>query len=179
MPTAGGMLGSIFGGGKGGGAKGNVFGNTQTGLAGRWMDVTLHTQNNPSLMSGDQAVPPPGKFGTPLKLVAPQDSKPEPATPVYSPNEMPTEMPKGKIYLYWGCSAEVRKGQPLVLDMSKMNRTDMAKFFQTRGATTPVPSARPGRPVWPNPTDDRMIPAGARWLASTPLPARVYRRACA
>ena len=40
-------LGSLFGGG---GAKNN-FGNTQTGSAGRWVDVTLSTRANPSLGS--------------------------------------------------------------------------------------------------------------------------------
>lgn len=163
MPTGGvsGMVGSLFGGGAAK-AKGNIFGNTQTGSAGRWMDVTLLTHKNPELMSGQQAAPVAGKFGGPLKLAAPQDVKAEPspveettpATPHY-------DMPKGKMYLYWGCSAEVRKGQPLVLDMSKLDPSQMAKFFQNRGATASVPRGGPGRPIWPNKTDDRMVPATA------------------
>jgi hypothetical protein len=162
MPSGGvtGMLGSLFGGGSKE-AKGNVFGNTQTGGAGRWMDVTLVTRKNPNLMSGADAAPQAGKFASPLKLVAPEDVKVE-AGPVEESTPTPHyEMPKGKMYLYWGCSAEVRKGQPLVLDLSKMDTTQMAKFFQNRGATTRIPSPGPGRPVWPNKTDDRMLPAGA------------------
>lgn len=157
----GGMIGSLFGGG-GAKAGGNVFGNTQAGSAGRWMDVTMLTRKNPKLMSGQQAAATAAKFGDPLKLVAPEEEKPEPVT--YSENtpvDPNYEMPKGKMYLYWGCSAEVRKGQPLVLDMSKMDRAQMAKFFQSRGATTRVPSPGVGRPVWPNKSDDRMVPAGA------------------
>jgi hypothetical protein len=156
----GGMIGSLFGGGAKAG--GNVFGNTQTGTAGRWMDVTLLTHKNPNLMAGQQAPGAAAKFKDALKLVAPEDVKPEPVTVSdNTPVEPNYEMPKGKMYLYWGCSAEVRKGQPLVLDLSKMDRTQMAKFFQSRGATTRVPGPGVGRPVWPNKTDDRMLPAGA------------------
>jgi hypothetical protein len=163
MPTGGavGMLGSLFGGG-GDKSKGNVFGNTQTGAAGRWMDVTMLTHKNPNLMSGLDATSDALKFGSPLKLVAPQDVKPEPVVvDEHTPVDTNYEMPKGKIYLYWGCSAEVRKGQPLVLDIGKMDRAQMAKFFQNRGATGRVPNPAPGRPAWPNKSDDRMLPAGA------------------
>ena len=48
-------LGGLFGGG-GAGAK-NSFGQTQTMSAGRWVDVTLYTRNNPSLAEAQQAVP--------------------------------------------------------------------------------------------------------------------------
>jgi hypothetical protein len=163
IPAGGalGMVGSMFSSG-GTNTQGNVFGNTQTGSAGRWMDVTMLTRKNPGLMSGQETAPEAGKFGSPLKLVAPQDIKPEPVQPEENtPVEANYEMPKGKMYLYWGCSAEVRKGQPLVLDMSTMDRTQMARFFQNRGATSRVPSPGPGRPVWPNKTDDRMVPATA------------------
>lgn len=157
----GGMIGSFF---RGNSPKtgGNVFGNTQVGTAGRWMDVTLLTRKNPELMSGQQAAAEAAKFGDPLRLAVPPDVKPEPM-PVHenTPVDPHYEMPKGKIYMYWGCSAEVRKGQPLVLDLAKMDPAQMAKFFQNRGATTRVPSPGPGRPVWPNKSDDRMVPAAA------------------
>ncbi len=156
-----GMLGSLFGGGNSATAKGNNFGNTQAGMAGRWMDVTLLTRKNPGLTHGEQATPAGSKFTSALKLQAPEPVKIEAAAPEHVPVPGGVEMPKGKMYLYWGCSAEVRKGQPLVLDMGKMDRGQMAKFFQNRGNTSPVPNAAPGRPVWPNKGDDRMLPAGA------------------
>src|SRR4051812_13579092 len=67
MPTGGvsGMVGSLFGGGSAS-AKGNVFGFTQNGGVGRWMDVTLLTHKNPGLMNGQQAAPVAAKFGGPL-----------------------------------------------------------------------------------------------------------------
>ena len=47
-------LGSLMGGGKNAKAE---FGNTQTGVAGHWMDVTLYTSRNPNLAEALQGVP--------------------------------------------------------------------------------------------------------------------------
>ena len=63
-------LGGLFGGGSGG-AK-NTFGQTQTGSAGRWVDVTLMTRANPSLSEAQQAVPA-GFLSPALKLQAPKE----------------------------------------------------------------------------------------------------------
>jgi hypothetical protein len=71
------------------------------------------------------------------------------------------QMPKGKMYLYWGCGTEVRKGQPLVLDLAKMDPKQYSQFFQNRSATARIPHPEPGRPGWPNKEDDRMLPEGA------------------
>ena len=56
MPMGGmGGIGAMFGG-KGGG-DGNVFGNTRTMGAGRWVDVTVRARANPGLDEARQAVP--------------------------------------------------------------------------------------------------------------------------
>ncbi|GAB3246604.1 hypothetical protein [Chitinimonas naiadis] len=155
---AGGLLGGLFGGSKGG----NVFGNTQTGQAGRWLDVTLYTRNNTSLREASQKVPEGSKLAPSLKLISPVEGKPVPVETTDEVAEQPEfQKPKGKMYLYWGCGSEVRKGQPKVLDMAKADVTDFAKFFQSRRATTRGAHSTPGRPVWPNKPDSRLIPEGA------------------
>ena len=149
-------LGSLFGGG--GGAKNN-FGNTQTGSAGRWVDVTLMTRGNPALTEAEQAVPG-GFLPGPLKLQAPKDGRkaPDNDETVVEPE---FERPRGKLLLYWGCGDTVRAGQPKVLDMASASAADIAKFFVSRRATQRGTHSAVGRPLWPSPADARMVPAGA------------------
>ncbi|GAB3464687.1 hypothetical protein GCM10027321_28890 [Massilia terrae] len=160
-----GMLGGLFGGGVGAAKnaeRGNTFGQTQGQGQGRWMDVTLLTRENPKLKAATQAVPAGSKLAPSLNLQAPELEKPggdgnmEQVTGMGDNN-----MPKGKMYLYWGCGAEVRKGQPLVLDLAKMDPAQYSKFFQNRSATQHLPAPAPGRPAWPNKADDRLLPEGA------------------
>ena len=72
------MMGSMFGGGQGGK---NTFGMTQTGSAGRWVDVTLYTSRNPNLAEAAQAVPAGTQLAPTLKLVSPKIEKGSPPTP--------------------------------------------------------------------------------------------------
>jgi hypothetical protein len=162
MPAmGGGLLGALLGA-KGGG--GNVFGNTRMSMSpGRWMDVTLMTRNQPDLRDALQQVPEGSKLAPTLKLVSPEgapvvhtEARDEEVEPAQEP-----QRPKGKILLYWGCSATVRKGQPKVLDMATAAPTDFGKFFQSRRATTRGAHATPGQPAWPNKQDSRLIPEGA------------------
>jgi len=161
MPGGGaaGMLGSLF---NKGGAGGNAFGQTQGRSQGRWMDVVLLTRNNPNLKTATQSVPAASRLAPTLNLLAPEPQQQQ-APERNVPDDEPTrfEMPKGKMYLYWGCGTEVRKGQPLVIDFAKMDVTQYNKFFQNRGATARVPTPVPGRPAWPNKTDARLLPDGA------------------
>ena len=149
-------LGSLFGGS--GGAKNN-FGNTQTGSVGRWVDVTLMTRNNPALTDADQAVPA-GFLPSPLKLQSPKDGRKAPDDDD-AVVEHEVERPRGKLLLYWGCGEAVRAGQPKVLDMASASAADIGKFFVSRRATQRGTHSTPGRPLWPSPSDARMLPAGA------------------
>lgn len=151
-------LGGLFGGGAGG-AK-NTFGQTQTGSAGRWVDVTLMTRANPSLAEAQQAVPA-GFLSPALKLQAPPGAKPTPRDDDDKVVEHDYERPKGKLLLYWGCGATVRPGQPKVLDMATASAADMARFFVSRRATQRGAHSAVGRPVWPSPVDTRMVPDNA------------------
>ena len=150
-------LGGMFGGG-GGGAK-NSFGHTQQMSAGRWVDVTLYSRNNPSLAEAQQAVPA-GFMSPALKLQAPRDAKPPPPD-TDEPIEHEVEKPRGRLLLYWGCGATVRAGQPKVLDMASASAADMAKFFQSRRATQRGTHSAAGRPLWPSVIDARMVPDSA------------------
>lgn len=159
----GAMLGSMFGGKD----SGNSFGNTRMmGGAGRWMDVTLMTHNNPSLQTATQAVPDGSKLAPTIALVSPEGTPPPIASKQTSREEEQEpapefKQPKGKMYLYWGCGSTVREGQPRVLDMATAGPQDFAGFFQSRHATTKGTHSTPGQPIWPNKTDARMIPADA------------------
>ena len=150
-------LGALFGGGVGG-AKNN-FGNSQAGSAGRWVDVTLLSRNNPSLADAQQAVPT-GFLPSPLKLQAPKDGRKAPDNED-AVIEADVERPRGKLLLYWGCGSTVRAGQPKVLDMASASTADMAKFFVSRRATQRGTHSAVGRPVWPSVADPRMLPAAA------------------
>ena len=151
------MLGGIFGGGVGK----NTFGNTETGLAGSWMDVTLYTRDNPNLNEAIQAVPSSSKLAPTLHLVSPKSQKSPP--PVHDDDVVKEDFrpPKGKMYLYWGCGDTIRAGQPRVLDMSKAGMDDYQKFFVSRRATQRGAHLAVGRPAWPNEQDARVIPDGA------------------
>ena len=165
MPMGGGggspmsMMGGMFGGGQGGK---NTFGMTQTGSAGRWVDVTLYTSRNPSLPEATQAVPAGTQLAPTLKLVAPKVEKGTPPPPGDDTVvEHEYERPKGKMYLYWGCGDTVRAGQPRVLDMATARPEEYGKFFTSRRATQRGAHSAPGRPLWPNEADSRMVPSNA------------------
>jgi hypothetical protein len=155
------MWGGLFGGGSKSSARGNTFGQTQSQGQGRWMDVTLLTANNRNLKTATQAVPAGSKLAPTLNLLAPELEKASEGGTVSSEGIGNAAMPKGKMYLYWGCGTEVRKGQPIVVDLAKMDPSQYNKFFQNRSATAQVPAPAPGRPGWPNKNDDRMVPEGA------------------
>ena len=162
-PGGGGMmnatLGALMGGGK---APKAEFGYTQSGPAGRWMDVTLYTSRNPSLPEALQAVPAGTQLAPSLKLVSPEPSKSKPAPATdEEPAPLDYEPPKGKFVLYWGCSETVRPGQPKVLDLQTATMAEFGKFFESRRATQRGTHLTPGRPVWPNKVDSRALPAGA------------------
>ena len=149
-------LGSLFGGG---GAGSNTFGQTQSGSAGRWVDVTLLSRANPSLGEAQQAVPA-GFLSPALKLQSPKEARGRVPDNDESVIE-PTEKPQGRLLIYWGCGSAVRAGQPKVLDMASASAADMARFFVSRSATQRGTHQAVGRPVWPSQPDSRMVPANA------------------
>jgi len=162
-PGGGGMmnqtLGALMGGGKN--AARADFGYTQSGMTGRWMDVTLYTSRNPNLAEALQGVPEGTRLAPTLKLQTPEKPKPAPRTDVDESAPLDYEPPKGKFLLYWGCSETVRPGQPRVLDLETATLAEFGKFMESRRATQRGTHAAAGRPIWPSKADDRALPAGA------------------
>lgn len=162
--SGGGFLGALSGMAKGavGGTsdRGNVFGNTHSmGFAsGKYVDVSVYTTKNPSLVDAKQMIPSAMNLGESLQLNAPVPEKTS-AVPVdETPIEPTYEKPKGKISIYWGCGETVRAGQPRTLDVATASMEDYAKFFVMRGKTTKGARWQPGNPAWPNKIDDRKVP---------------------
>jgi hypothetical protein len=151
-------LGALMGGGQNTKAE---FGYTQTGTAGRWMDVTLYTSRNPNLQQALQAVPEATGLAPTLKLETPEKPKPAPRVDDESPTEFTSEPPKGKLVMYWGCSETVRPGQPKIVNLETATIAELGKFFESRHATQRGAHATVGRPVWPSKDDKRTFPAGA------------------
>jgi hypothetical protein len=151
-------LGALMGGGKSAKAE---FGNTQTGIAGRWMDVTLYTSRNPNLQQALQSVPEATGLAPTLKLETPEQPKPAPKVDDESPTEYKSEPPKGKLVMYWGCSETVRPGQPKIVNLETATIAELGKFFESRHATQRGAHAAAGRPIWPSKDDKRTFPAGA------------------
>ncbi|MFO1217334.1 MAG: hypothetical protein U1E89_03010 [Burkholderiaceae bacterium] len=172
MPSGlGGALGGLFGGG-GGGAKVNFL-MTQSGGAGRFVDVTVGTRSNPSLAEATQEVPA-SMLSPALKLLAPREAPP---APVERDDEVVHEpqRPQGKLFLYWGCGDAVRAGQPRVVDFATASVADLAQVFQARRATQRGAHSAAGRPHWPNPNDGRALPdsaslVGAHQISGSGIP---------
>lgn len=171
----GGMAGMMMGGGGGdtpmsalfGGKKqGNQFGLTRAGGSGSYVDVTLRTSRNPSLAEALQAVPPGTKLEPTLQLKVLPQAKPVPADRGDDTIEEPTEQPKGKIKLYWGCGTTIRPGQPKVVDFQTSTIREFGDIFKGRRATQRGTHSAPGRPVWPNPTDNRLVPEGSSFAGA-------------
>lgn len=153
-------LSALMGGGK---AEGNLFGHTRTGGSGSFVDVTLRTSRNPTLAEAVQAVPAGTKLAPTLQLKVLPQARPVPEKGDDAIEE-PGERPKGKIKLYWGCGPAVRPGQPKVVDLSTATINQFGEIFKGRRATQRGTHSAPGRPVWPNLQDKRLVPAGASFV---------------
>jgi hypothetical protein len=147
-----GMMGNVMGtnsatGRDGRRAKGvGNFGMTKHFGIGRQLDVALYTQRKPGGTEALHQVPQGAGVGAaPLRLVTPPreglQGSDEPTYP---------ERPQGRILFYWGCSAQVKAGQPRELDMSKLSAQDYTGFMQGRSVRDRGARAEPGHAIWPN-----------------------------
>jgi hypothetical protein len=154
MPSGmAGMMGNMMGansatGRDGRRAKGvGNFGITKHMGIGRQLDVALYTQRKPGGTEALHQVPQGAGVGAaPLRLVTP------PREGLQGSNDDPNypERPQGRILFYWGCSAQVKAGQPRVLDMSKLSAQDYTGFMQGRSVRDRGAKAEPGHAIWPN-----------------------------
>ena len=135
----------------------NQFGNTRYGI-GRFMDVALFVRTRPQGIQAAQAIPAALRLGPNLPL-EPVKAERAPAGGERDPAAV--EQPKGRLLFYWGCSAEVRPGQPRIVDVSRASPQEWASIWQGRYAPEGGARAQPGHSIWPNERDRRMLPEGA------------------
>ncbi len=140
-----------------GAGRGNEFGNTRHAV-GRFMDVALFVRTRPQGVQAAQVIPAAMRLGPNLPL-EPVRAEGVPGGAERDPGAV--EQPKGRLLLYWGCSAEVRPGQPRVLDLSRASPQEWASISQGRYAPEGGARAQPGYSIWPNERDRRMLPEGA------------------
>lgn len=153
---------------KGSGFMGKLMGKV-TGLGGAKTTLDLQLNSSPVKPSPEAAhdIPPGQKMGDTLPLISPEKAKGEGAKGQRRPRPKTMrkqEPPKQKILFYWGCSEEVRPGQPRVLDTAKINNTAFAKAMQGhRPSRQYPPTPRRGwiYSEWPNRESDIEVPADA------------------
>lgn len=185
MPEMEGMAGMMMGGmmnrnamtGRDGRhAKGvGNFGQTKGmgGMMGRQLDIALYTRTKPAGTSATQEIPDRADVGAnPLHLVTP----PREATTGSNDDPVYPERPRGRILFYWGCSAQVKAGQPRILDMSKLSALDYTNFMQGRSVKDRGARAEAGYAIWPNERENSHIRrdaslAGQHSLSGEGVPA--------
>lgn len=97
----GAAMGMMFGGGRGD--------NVQHELYLRLGSSRAQEKGSPK---ADHFMPPAARLGKSVALVTPREER----APV---DEMP-EKPRGRMLLYWGCGEHAPRGQPVVIDFSKL-----------------------------------------------------------
>ncbi len=138
------------------GMMGGMFGATKMpgGAPGKWLDEALYTRSKPAGTEGSHAIPPTLNMGPSLPLI--------PVTAIRTSGGHSEsgeyEKPKGRLLFYWGCSETVRTGQPRIVDFSKSNPEDFAKFMTGRWVADRGAKNSPGRAVWPNERDNKRVP---------------------
>ncbi len=95
-------MGMMFGGGRGSSIQHELY---------------LRLGSSQPVASGgpraDHFMPPAAKLGKSVPLITPQLEK----APV---DGLPGERPKGRMLIFWGCGEHAGKGQPVVIDFSKL-----------------------------------------------------------
>lgn len=137
----------------------NEFGNTRHAM-GRYVDVAFFTRNRPQGTQATHGIPAAMRMGPSLPL-EPVRAEGRPAGGGEGQDSTEVEQPKGRLLFYWGCSTEVRAGQPRVLDFSRASPQDWANVWQGRYVPERGARAQPGYSIWPNDRDRRMLPEGA------------------
>jgi hypothetical protein len=71
------------------------------------------------------------------------------------------ERPKGRILIYWGCGANVRQGQPRVIDLARGNPADFGSAFAGRHAADRGARVTPQHALFPNERNRTSLPREA------------------
>jgi len=112
---------------------------------------------------GQHAIPGGLNMGPSLPLVTPRSERAAPGRPDEQP-EQRAERPRGRMLIYWGCGENVRAGQPVIVDFSRLDAEGAARAFRSRNVSRPAGPA-PGRSrtygEWPNAENTQAVPANA------------------
>ncbi|MBK0391394.1 hypothetical protein [Ramlibacter algicola] len=149
LPAGMGAMGGMFGGGRGGDAA-TTYGQARglTVMPPRVLDIALLNTLRPG-QEAQQLIPAGMRMGDSLPLVPPK-VEPTPRGEPGTAQDMPREKPKGRVLVYWGCGAEVRKGQPRVIDLARGNPADYAAAFAGRYAPDRGARVTPQYALYPN-----------------------------
>jgi hypothetical protein len=152
-PGMSGMMGNMMGGRSATGRDGRQakgignFGFTKSPMMGRWLDTALYTTRKPGGTEAVHQLPQGAGVGAaPLRLITP----PREGLQGGSEDVQYPERPRGRLLFYWGCSTQVKAGQPRVLDFSKLGQQDYMNFMQGRSVRDRGAKAEPGHAIWPN-----------------------------
>jgi hypothetical protein len=130
-------------------------------------DLTLRlgsTQSaNPA--TADHFMPQGARLGASVPLVGQRVQ----GTPRETPQGMPTQMPEGRLLLFWGCGEHAGPGQPVVIDFSKLARGEVPPGLYANAVDLPDAwTVNAGNSTsyadWPNARDSKPVPANASLL---------------
>lgn len=155
--NAGSMVGALMGRGRG--PQASYVHN---------LNLQLGTGRRPSGPPSAEHVPPAGlQAGPTLPLVTPQATTAPRVQP--GPYQMPTERPRGRMLIYWGCGEHARAGQPVIIDFAAMTAGRMPPAFANSPFHPMIPPS-PGTSTtygeWPNDRSQTRVPATGSLLGA-------------
>ncbi len=116
----------------------------------------------------DHFMPKGAGLGTSVPLETPLAVTSSPTAGDRSPQG---ELPKAKLYIFWGCGEHAPKGQPLVIDFSKLAKGQIPPGLYAQGPNLPedwqiLASNSKTFGDWPNSKSAKPIPANASLLGA-------------
>ncbi len=133
------------------------------------LDLRLGSNTVPTtgMEKADHFLLPTVKLGKSLPLIG-ETSSPGSYTPEGPGSDAPgSTMPKGRLLLFWGCGANTPKGQPVILDFSKLAKGQVPPgLWSTKVPNESRVSARDFKYYadWPNSSKDKQPKVGSSLL---------------
>lgn len=140
-----------------------LFGGKMTGGPSRSLILQLSSpQPEPADPLAAHDIPPGQRMGDTLPLVIPFVSGKERGE--YKEGAEHFEKPRLRMLIYWGCSEDVKPGQPRVIDTEKLSPVEFGKALSGRSPSPQYPPAlRTGwvYSEWPNEKSRFPVPEGS------------------
>lgn len=124
------------------------------------------TRDSTGAPKADHFLPDVMRMGRSVPLVTPTPGVAGPATPG-TPQQ--GQMPKARLLLFWGCGEHAPKGQPVVIDFSKLAQGQVPPGLYAKPLNLPddwavLASTSKTYGDWPNSRDGKVVPANASLL---------------